>query len=771
MLLLSTDVALVEKLLASPRDSGWRVVASLAELAAAVSSVAFDAVLVDLELVGARDLTLVAAVRDLCPLSAIVALVTGDADQIAFEAMRYGAEDCLGKREDRGTILRAARRAVDRMGLRGHFERREGLLESAFAALSPNIAVVDEHGVIVLTNRSWDRFCGDNGGVAARCGIGTSYLDVVAGAPSEEPTADATRAGFVRVLRGEIPHFRTEYRCDSPAQARWFLMQVDRMAGSEDGVVVTHTDITDRKLAEEALQRSEIDFRRLLESFPQGVAIHRMGTLVWVNEVAVRELGYSQAAELHGRPVLEFVHPDDIPLVLDRIQRGVAGLPNPPIEQRLMAKDGSILVAEISTVPIHFEGHPAVLLQGVDARQRRALTAHLLQVDRMHSVGLLALGLGHEINNPLSLVTANVDVAYHRAGELQRLAEGPSAAKMDPRALEAVFELTDGVRELREALGEARQGARRVREILRDLRSFSRPDAEVIGPVRIEAVLDAAIGMARNEIKHRARIVTDYADVEAVSGNEGRLGQVFLNLLVNAAHAIPVGAADRNEIRVTARQVDGQVLVEVRDSGEGIAPEHVSRLFEPFFTTKPVGQGTGLGLAICRDIVMKLGGAVDVESTLGKGSVFRVTLPVSEEAAPKRAVTSDRAQTSASRPLRVLVVDDEPLMGRVVRRCFGRSDDVQWVGSGREALLRLEGPERWDLVLLDVMMPEMSGMEVYEHVQRNAPQRIAKIAFLTGGAFVPGGEDFLARTGRPRISKPFESRDLVTLANRIAAST
>jgi CheY-like chemotaxis protein len=110
-------------------------------------------------------------------------------------------------------------------------------------------------------------------------------------------------------------------------------------------------------------------------------------------------------------------------------------------------------------------------------------------------------------------------------------------------------------------------------------------------------------------------------------------------------------------------------------------------------------------------------------------------------------------------------------MGRVVRRCFGRSDDVQWVGSGREALLRLEGPERWDLVLLDVMMPEMSGMEVYEHVQRNAPQRIAKIAFLTGGAFVPGGEDFLARTGRPRISKPFESRDLVTLANRIAAST
>ncbi len=758
LLLLSADPGYVAGFSAPQSDRVSRVASTLAEVAALASAVAFDAVLVDLDLEGARDLSLITAVRERCPLSAILALVGGDAEGVAFEAMRLGAEDCLSKQEERATVHRAATRAVDRMWLRGAFERREQLLESAFAALSPKIAVVDEHGVIVLTNRSWERH--------AAASTGAAYLDLLPRLASSELDRSRARQGFERALAGEVPHSTSEYCQQTAGGRRWYLQQVDRMPG-ESGVVITDTDITERRAMEEALRRSEADFRVLLEQFPQGLGIHRLGKLVWINGAAVESLGYEGPEELLGRSVLEFVHPEDHALVISRMQRAIAGEANPPIEQRLLTKSGEILLAEVTAVPIHFEGEPAVLVLGIDAVQRRQFTAQLLQVDRMHSVALLALGLGHEINNPLSLVTANVDVAYRRAGELQRLAEGPSAAKMDPRALEAVFELIDGARELREAIGEARQGARRVQEIVGELRTFSRPEEELIGPVRIESVLDAATGMAKNQIKHRARLVTDYAEVPAVIGNEGRLGQVFLNLLVNAAHAIPLGAADQNEIRVSTGEAGDRVVVEVRDTGSGIPAENLSRLFEPFFTTKPVGQGTGLGLAICRDIVLKLGGSIEVESTVGAGTVFRVLLPRSADAAPPRAVTSDHVQIPVPRPMRVLVVDDEELMGRVVRRCFGKTNEVQWIGSGREAAERLAGPEDWDVVFLDVMMPEMTGMEVFEHVRQHAPQQVEKIVFLTGGAFAPGGEEFLVRTGRPRISKPFEPRDLLGAAAEI----
>lgn len=768
LLLVSADQEYVSGFLAQPDSRGARVVATISEAAELLRSIAFDVVLLDLDLAGVRDVHLVRSVRDLCPGAAIVALVNGDPDPAAFEALREGAEDCLSKQgDDRARIHRVALRAVDRMWLRGFFERRERLLESAFAALSPSIAVVDDHGIIVVTNQSWDEFCAENGGEPRACGPGASYLDVVRAAAAAEPDVGLVLEGLTGVLSGRTQHFRAEYRCDSPARARWFLMQVDRMPGGERGVVVSHTDITERRQVEDALRQSEADFRSLLERFPQGLAIHRGGTLVWVNRVLLDALGYADPAEVIGRPALDLVQPDEHAVVAARMARSLAGEQLPAMEERLRRKDGSVVVAEVAAFPIHFEGAPAVLVMGTDPGERRAVTAQLMQMDRMHSVGLLALGLGHEINNPLSLVTANVDLAFRRAAELQKLTDGPSAAKMDPRALEALFELTDGLREIRESLAEARQGARRVQDIVRELRTFSRPEEESVGPVSVERVLDAAVGVAQNEIRHRARIVKRYTGVPPVAGNEARLGQVFLNLLVNAAQAIPVGAADRNEIRLDTYVADDRVVVEVADTGSGIAAEHLPRLFEPFFTTKPVGQGTGLGLAICRDIVMKAGGSIGVESTPGEGSVFRIALVPSALPAPTKPPSSDSALRPEPSVLRVLVVDDEPLMGRVVKRCFGKAHVVEWVGSGREALERLVGPEHWDVVFLDVMMPEMTGIELFEALSERAPRHRDAVVFLTGGAFAPGGEEFLARTGRPRIAKPFEARELLAIAREV----
>ena len=162
------------------------------------------------------------------------------------------------------------------------------------------------------------------------------------------------------------------------------------------------------------------------------------------------------------------------------------------------------------------------------------------------------------------------------------------------------------------------------------------------GPVAVRRVLDSSINIAWNEIRHRARLVKDYGETPLVEGNESRLGQVFLNLLLNAAHAIPEGETERNEIRVTTR-TDGRgyAIVEVRDSGMGIPIAIRERIFDPFFTTKPVGEGTGLGLWICAGIVSALGGEVKVDSEIGRGSTFRVTLPPALMDAPGDVLDAD----------------------------------------------------------------------------------------------------------------------------------
>jgi PAS domain S-box-containing protein len=244
-----------------------------------------------------------------------------------------------------------------------------------------------------------------------------------------------------------------------------------------------------------------------------------------------------------------------------------------------------------------------------DVTEQRVMQARLGLADRMASLGTLSAGIAHELRTPLAYVSANIEFALDELGKL-----GPSAA---PGALE----------ETGAALRDATEGTERMRRILSDLRIFSRPDDSRDGPVRVQPIVESTLNLASNEIKQRARVVRDLAPVPEVRGNEARLGQVFLNVIVNAAQAIPKGAPDRNTITVRTRlEPNGRVAVEVRDTGCGIAPENLSRVFDPFFTTKPPSEGTGLGLSICRQIVSDLGGSIEVDSAPGRGTTVVVTL-------------------------------------------------------------------------------------------------------------------------------------------------
>ena len=258
-----------------------------------------------------------------------------------------------------------------------------------------------------------------------------------------------------------------------------------------------------------------------------------------------------------------------------------------------------------------------------DVSERRDLQAQLLVADRMASIGTVAAGIAHEVSNPLAYLVANLAFAREAVSGITRSCTHAGAVTRDPRGVE----LADTFAALREALDDAHEGAERVRRIVTDVKKLSRSDEATL-PVDVPAVLESSLAIARPDITRRAALVRRIAPVPPVVGNEGRLGQVFLNLLVNAAQALPEDDPAHNEIRVTtAADASGRVVVEIADTGCGIPPEILGRVFDPFFTTKPPGIGTGLGLAISRGIVASLGGEIQVETEVGAGSTFRVLLP------------------------------------------------------------------------------------------------------------------------------------------------
>jgi PAS domain S-box-containing protein len=398
---------------------------------------------------------------------------------------------------------------------------------------------------------------------------------------------------------------------------------------------------------------------------------------------------------------------------------------------------------------------------GISALRGRAarakLESQLLFADRMASMGQLSAGVAHEVNNPLAYVIGNLDLASMELAGLENDCRG-QAPVLDAR-LPAI----------RERIAQMQEAAERIRVVVRDLKVFSRPDDEGIGAIDLVQVIDSAINMLANEIRHRARLVRDYGQLPPIRGNAARLGQVFLNLLTNAAQAIPEGATSEHEIRVSGHSRDGQVTVAVSDTGQGIRPEHLPRVFDPFFTTKPLGVGTGLGLSITHGIVAAFGGTITVESEVGAGATFRITLPAApdEPPRPQAAVAAPAAPPeppAATRRARILVIDDEEMMCAVLRAVLS-GHDVVALTDAQQALERLTRGERFDVILCDMMMPQMTGMDFHARVAESLPDQVQRIIFMSGGAFTARAREFLAEVPNPRIDKPFDTPTLLALVN------
>jgi PAS domain S-box-containing protein len=408
--------------------------------------------------------------------------------------------------------------------------------------------------------------------------------------------------------------------------------------------------------------------------------------------------------------------------------------------------------------PVRNDAGEVVGVIGVstDVTDRHRMQAQLARAERLASVGLLAAGVVHEINNPLSYVIGNLE-----------LISSGIAAGLRARP-------DDEMRGLEESARDARHGAERVRTIVRDLKTFSRVREQRACTLDVRAPLEASIAMAQNEIRHRAQLKLDLSPVPLVLGEEGRLAQVFLNLLVNAAHSIAEGEADKNEIRVTTRpDPDGGACVEVSDTGVGIEPAHLPRVFDPFFTTKGQGVGTGLGLSICHGVVTDLGGRIEVESIPGHGTTFRVILPpVTESSAKAQPRSASEASAGSTKGLRpsVLVIDDEPLLLKMMGSLLEPDHVVTCEARADAALTRIRNGERFDAILCDLMMPQLTGMDLYEALLEIAPRQAEAMLFVTGGAFTPRARAFLDHVPNVTIDKPFDAATLTAGLRRLFGS-
>ncbi len=501
-------------------------------------------------------------------------------------------------------------------------------------------------------------------------------------------------------------------------------------------------DVTDRLAKLEELQRSRETLSAAFEL--ADLAVLERDVTAGVTSATSRLRALLQLPETHGEELeLEaFVVPEDVPSYRSYREKVTLGGLLPPHALRLKTAQGEVREVRQWTQVTHDESgrvtRELTVIQ--DVTQQSLMQAQLRLAERLTSLGTMAAGVAHEINNPLAFVLANLNVVK---SELAKLDHAPNVDLVD----------------LRDAVSEALEGAERVRQIVLSLKPFARVDERQRGLCDVSRTVQASLNMAKNELRHRARIVSELRPVSPVFANEARLGQVFLNLLVNAAHAMPDGHAADNLVTVVTRDDGNHVVVTVSDTGVGISPDVLPRIFDPFFSTKQIGEGTGLGLFISQGIVKEVGGMISVTSTPKVGTTFEVRLPIATTGYTGTGTTPVPARNRA----RVLLVDDEPSILRSLERLLGKSHELTLAHSGREALALLSAGLEYDLVLCDLMMPEISGIDVWEQL---TPRQRQIFVFMTGGTFTERAEQFLATHSPPVLEKPFTATTLEGLLKR-----
>jgi signal transduction histidine kinase len=476
----------------------------------------------------------------------------------------------------------------------------------------------------------------------------------------------------------------------------------------------------------------------------------------------LEEEGYAVTVAENGRRALEYLKSGGVPdlIVLDlrmpimdgwqfraeqKADPALATIPVLAISADGSAKAAAIDAAAYLRKPLSTGAMIDAIRRILAQVDRKRLLVRLEEAERFAALGRLASSVGHEINNPLAYVSMNLDLVAIQVNRYTTDVVGASQELADVRMM----------------LKECRVGIDRIRDIVKDLQRLSRRPDAARATFSLNALLDESLALARNHVQHRATVQKDYGDLPMIVGDRAALGQVLLNLILNAAQSLPDGRADINRITLRTLASDGGVAIEVHDTGPGIPAQVMPHIFDPFFTTKAIGDATGLGLTVSYRIVADHGGRIDVDSVEGKGSVFRVVLPILGGHLPLASPPANPEPSVAKVRGRILVIDDLPAIGRMIAGALPEHD-VTVVSKASEAFILFASNETFDVILCDLMMPQLGGRDVLARLEADWPHLAPRLIFMTGGAFTADAREFLKRAKQLVLTKPFSVEQLRT---------
>ena len=525
----------------------------------------------------------------------------------------------------------------------------------------------------------------------------------------------------------------------------WEQAEVDLLAAAAHDIAQS----IERSQALQALQESEERYRRLIELLPDGVTVHQDGIVRMVNLIGARLLGYNSPEEIIGRPALEFVHPDDHPLVIERIRAQLEQNETaPPLEERFLRKDGTVIPVEVSGTPFTLGGRPASLVVARDVTQRKRLEEQLRQAQKMEAIGRLAGGVAHDFNNLLTAIN----------GYAELLLSGISPDNPLRHEVEAIL-----------------RAGERAAKLTQQLLAFSRRQVMEMRVVSLNQILEGLATMLRRIIGEDIDLlVRPAANLSNVRVDSAQMEQAVVNLVVNSRDAMPDGGelvleTDNVELDKAytldhAEVTPGSyVRLSVSDTGEGIPPEVQKHLFEPFFTTKE--GGTGLGLATVYGIIKQFGGHVQVYSEAGQGTTFHLYLPCVE--APLEEAPAPAAEEWPRGVETILVVEDNDMVRNLAVRVLTRQGyAVLEARRGDEALAIAAAYQGTiGLLLTDVVMPQMSGRALVEHLRGGRPE--IQVLYMSGYTDNIIAHHGALEPGTPFIQKPFTPQ---ALARKVRAT-
>ena len=535
------------------------------------------------------------------------------------------------------------------------------------------------------------------------------------------------------------------------------LTHSDAPASSDGRKVIGHERLHPRSIASKLH-----GMKQYLDALHEGIGDAVIGVdanqrVYYLNSVAL-ELLDSKEHEVLARPVAEVLGVPESHALIDLVRRAIGGRGSSgrPLGVEIQGTSLRVTVAGIQGQ----DGQATAIVIARDIsdlkaaeQARAALDARLAEAAKMSSLGRMVAGVAHEINNPLASMLPNVTVLVEQIAEVA--AESPGAARSE--------RLTSFLEEAPVIAEEVLEACERIRAIVAEMRNFSHPTSPVGELVRMQDLLEAQLALATSSLRPKATVESVYRETAEIVVDRARLCQAFLNILLNAAQAIPDGDPETHRVRVETKADPNGVIVEISNTGPPIPEDLLPKIFEPFFTTKAVGDGVGLGLSITYDTVGNHGGSIEVFTGPDRLTTFRVWLPL--DTGRRLPAPSTRPRAVGVESARVLVIDDDRLVRNSLRRSLERLHDVD-LASGAERALELLSKRTFDVILCDLVMPQTSGMELYAAVKAFAPDQAERFVFLTGGTHTAEAREFLQRVSNSRAYKPINQEALLALVGR-----